>query len=45
MPPKRILNVDLPYLPKGTELIFCIGFRKEEPVSNFYLIKFSYRGS
>ena len=36
MSPKRILNVDLPCLPKDTEF-FRIDFRKQEPVSNFRL--------
>ena len=36
MSPKRILNVELSYLPNCTE-IFFIGFRKKEPVSNLRL--------
>ena len=42
MSPKRILNVDLPCLPKGAEF-FNIDFRKQEPVSNFRLNRFLYR--
>ena len=42
MSPKRILNVDLPRLPKGTEF-FYIDFRKQEPVSNFRPNRLLYR--
>ena len=36
MSPKRILNVDLSCLPKGTQF-FYIDFRKQDPASNFRL--------
>ena len=43
MSPKRILHVHLSDLPKCRELRF-IDFRKYEPVSNFMLNRFLYRG-
>ena len=43
MSPKRILHVHLSHLPKCRELCF-IDFRKYEPVSNFRLNRFLYRG-
>ena len=43
MSAKRILNVDLSYFPTCTELFF-IDLRKYEPVSNFRLNRFLYRG-
>ena len=43
MSPKRILHVHLSDLPKCRELRF-IDFRKYEPVSNFRLNRFLYRG-
>ena len=43
MSPKRILNVESAYLPKCTELLKRL-FRKQDPVSNFTLNRFLYRG-
>ena len=43
MSPKRILNVDLPYLPKCTE--FVKDFRKSERFQKFRLNRFLHRGS
>ena len=45
MSPKSILNVDLSYLPKCTELFFFFTFERKKPVSNFTSDRFSYRGS
>ena len=41
--PKKILKVDLSYFPNCTERFF-IDLRKYEPVSNFRLKRFLYRG-
>ena len=43
MSPKRILNVDLSDIYLSVQN-FSIDFRRQEPVSNFRLNRFLYRG-